>query len=190
MTLQDITILALVLIISLSGVIINLVKKGGAGEIKYEQDGKTLLVFRLVVPLALYISAAFYFFRIGHFEQPLPLFYIGCVLAPLGLLVRWYAVWSLGNSFTVKVTILKDQRLNTSGIYKRIRHPSYTGLLLYYAGLGLLMENWVGLSLLLISPIIVVLVRIRQEEEVLNKHFGEEYKTYSGRSWKLFPFVF
>ncbi|HKC35820.1 MAG TPA: isoprenylcysteine carboxylmethyltransferase family protein, partial [Chitinophagaceae bacterium] len=80
--------------------------------------------------------------------------------------------------------------LKTDGIYKKIRHPSYTGFLMYYIGLGLIMQNWICLLLLTLVPFLVVLIRIKHEELVLNRHFGDQYKSYTQNTWKLFPYVF
>ncbi len=187
----DISIILIAVIIALSGVVINLVKKGGRTQVVYEQDGGTLLAFRLVVPVALVASVAVYFLKVGHIAAfPAGLLYAGYLLVAAGLLIRWVAVLSLGDAFTVKVTILKNHGLNTGGIYKNIRHPSYTGLLMYYLGLGLVMQNWVCLAVLAAAPLWVTLNRIKLEERVLNSHFGDEYKAYSLRAWKLLPYIF
>jgi hypothetical protein len=52
------------------------------------------------------------------------------------------------------VKIISNHQLNTSGIYKYIRHPSYTGLLLYYLGLALVIQNWMSLALLIFAPLV------------------------------------
>ena len=190
MTFQDFSILIIFFIIAFSGIIINIVKKGGVSEIIFEQDGRTLLAFRLVVPAVLVVSVLVYFSFYGHYEKVAQLYYWGYAFVISGLLIRWTAVLSLGDAFTVKVSILKNQSLKTDGIYSKIRHPSYTGLLLYYFGLGLIMQNSICLCLLTIAPLWVVLHRIKQEEIVLNNHFGGTYKSYSFKTWKLLPYVY
>ena len=107
-----------------------------------------------------------------------------------GLALRWAAVLSLGSAFTVQIAILTNHSLKTDGVYKYIRHPSYTGLLLYYLGLGLAMQNWLCLLLLVAGPLIAVLNRIRLEENVLRGHFGEAYSDYVSRTGKLIPFIY
>ena len=115
---------------------------------------------------------------------------LGYFLVVFGLCLRWFSIWKLGRAFTVSVKIVDNHQLNTSGIYKYIRHPSYTGLLLYYLGLALVMQNLVSLMLLIFAPFIAVFYRIRQEETVLVRHFGAKYLAYQKLSWRLFPFIF
>jgi len=189
MNAQDIIIILSFIIISSSGIIINIIKKGDSSKDEVK-DGNTLFWFRILVPLALVFSVALYFMKIGTVEFPSAVFYIGSVLIVFGLLMRWYSIWYIGKAFTVQVKIVENHELITSGIYKKIRHPSYTGLLMYYLGLGLVMENYVCLSLLLVAPIIAVLYRIQLEEGVLLGHFKQAYQTYQKRSWRLIPFVY
>jgi protein-S-isoprenylcysteine O-methyltransferase Ste14 len=61
---------------------------------------------------------------------------------------------------------------------------------MYYLGLGIVMENWWSLGILIIAPLIAVLYRIQLEENVLLKHFKTAYQDYQGKSWRLIPFVY
>ena len=47
-----------------------------------------------------------------------------------GLIIRWIAILQLGKSFTVDVAITDAASLKTDGIYERVRHPSYLGMLI------------------------------------------------------------
>jgi len=187
---QDITVAVIACIISCSGLIVNITKRNRGGKVLFEADAKTLEIFRLVIPLALIASLVLYYMRIGHFESNQVPFYAGCLFVCAGLMLRWVAILSLGDAFKVKVSILKDQVLKTTGVYQIVRHPSYTGLLLYYVGLGLVMQNWACLLVLIIVPFVTVLKRISIEEIALIDHFGERYKLYVSETKKLLPFIF
>jgi protein-S-isoprenylcysteine O-methyltransferase Ste14 len=187
---KNLLILLIALIISLSGIVINMIKKGDNEKIKFIKDGATLFWFRVIIPFALVISLVFYFSKIGCLSWTILSLYLGCFLVVLGLSIRWISVISLGNAFTVKVSILENHSLKTDGIYKYIRHPSYTGILVYYFGLGLVMQNWICIIILIIAPLLVVVNRIQVEEKVLIQNFLNDYKTYQKRSWRLFPFIF
>jgi protein-S-isoprenylcysteine O-methyltransferase Ste14 len=78
--------------------------------------------------------------------------------------------------------------LVTSGIYRYIRHPQYTGLFLF--SLGMLIE-WVTIPLLLMFPIIVVMyTRLAdREENDMVKEFGDEYIQYRKRTKRFIPFL-
>ena len=61
-------------------------------------------------------------------------FALGVVIGWLGLLLRWWSFVSLGKYFTVVVKTSEDQPVVERGPYLVLRHPSYTGLLLAFAG--------------------------------------------------------
>jgi protein-S-isoprenylcysteine O-methyltransferase Ste14 len=190
MDVQHFFVLVAVLVISFSGVFINLFRKEKNDKIKCTEDENTLLLFRILVPMALLVSVICYFFKLGHFPVAASCVTIGYLVFALGLIIRWVAIISLGQAFTVKVSILEKHTLKTNGIYSYIRHPSYTGLLLYYLALGIIMQNWISFSLLLIFPLVAVINRIRVEEKVLLEHFPSEYEKYQKRSWRLIPFLY
>ncbi len=187
---QDFSVLFVALMISCSGIIVNLIKRGKSEKIRFTEDGTSLLWFRVGVPLALVISLLFYFLKIGAISFSILSVYAGYFLVIFGLACRWVAIVSLGKAFTVKVSILEAHTLKTDGIYKYIRHPSYTGLLMYYIGLGLVMQNWICVLILFVFPCFVVMNRIRIEEQALLENFPTEYNDYQKRSWRLFPFLF
>jgi protein-S-isoprenylcysteine O-methyltransferase Ste14 len=68
-------------------------------------------------------------------------------------------------------------KLVTNGIYGYVRHPQYLGFLLLTAGIDFL---WVTFSTVLLWPILAFLYfrLAREEEEKLEKNFGEEYRKY------------
>ena len=64
----------------------------------------------------------------------------------------------------------------SSGPYKWIRHPSYTGLLLIAAGFGLAVGNWLALAAGLLLPLPGIVWRIRVEEAELERVLGDAYR--------------
>jgi protein-S-isoprenylcysteine O-methyltransferase Ste14 len=115
--------------------------------------------------------------------------FIGLGLILTGVLLRFLAIWSLGRAFTVNVTIREGHELNKRGMYKHMRHPSYTFALLSFIGLGLSLNNWLSLAILLISVITVFQRRIKVEEAALETAFGQAYRDYRKTTWGLIPFV-
>jgi protein-S-isoprenylcysteine O-methyltransferase Ste14 len=106
------------------------------------------------------------------------------------MIIRWTAIISLKKAFTVKVSILKDHKLKQDGIYKWIRHPSYTGMFIYGFGYGLVFHSFLCILLVLFAVWFSTHSRILVEEEVLESHFGESYRKYKNKSWKLFPGIY
>src|SRR5690348_17282812 len=83
----------------------------------------------------------------GH-RDALRLAAMGMMIA--GMLFRWTAIRTLGRFFTVDVAVHEGHAVVDSGPYRLVRHPSYTGLLLAFAGLGLAFQNWISLLALLL----------------------------------------
>jgi protein-S-isoprenylcysteine O-methyltransferase Ste14 len=114
----------------------------------------------------------------------------GLALLVAGTTIRWAAIYTLRNYFTVNVTILEGQRVVRRGLYAYARHPSYAGLLLRYLGFGLAFANWLGAALIFLPLLGAALYRIRVEEAVLRGHFGDEYEGYARATKKLIPGVY
>jgi protein-S-isoprenylcysteine O-methyltransferase Ste14 len=115
--------------------------------------------------------------------------YVGLALLTLGGTLRLAAVFALGHRFTRLVAIQEGHRLKTDGLYRHIRHPSYTGVLLYMAGYVLLFRCWLGL-LLVAATLAILFARMNAEEKLLESEFGEEYAAYRRRTWRLVPWVY
>ena len=115
---------------------------------------------------------------------------IGIALLFLGLLLRVYSIIHLGRFFTVNVAIAHDHRVVDTGPYRYVRHPSYTGVLLAYLGLGLCLANWVSLLIILLPSTAIMLWRIAIEERALRSGLGEDYVAYSNRTRRLVPYLY
>jgi len=107
-----------------------------------------------------------------------------------GITIRLIAIFSLKSLFNANVSIHHDHKLKTDGIYKTLRHPSYTGSLLSFLGLGLTLGNLTSLIVIFVPVLCAFLYRINIEEKALMNNFGEEYQNYMKRTKKLIPFVY
>jgi protein-S-isoprenylcysteine O-methyltransferase len=115
---------------------------------------------------------------------------VAIALLASGLLIRWWAVATLGRLFTVDVAIHDGHALVESGPYRRLRHPSYTGLLLAFAGVGVAMGSWASLLALVVPIAGAILYRIRVEEAALRTALGTKYAAYAARTKRLVPGVY
>jgi protein-S-isoprenylcysteine O-methyltransferase len=116
--------------------------------------------------------------------------YLGMALFAAGLAIRWQAIIHLGRFFTVNVSIAADHRLIDTGPYRIVRHPSYTGALMAFLGLGLCMANWASLVTLLVPIACVFLRRIQVEEAALLAALGDQYRDYMQRTRRLIPGIY
>lgn len=95
----------------------------------------------------------------------------------------------MGRYFSARLRTLHEHQLVTQGIYSRVRHPAYTGNLLFWFGTALLFSSWYGfLMFLLLIPCFIY--RIKVEERMLIEEFGGEYLEYMKRTKKLLPYVY
>jgi protein-S-isoprenylcysteine O-methyltransferase Ste14 len=114
----------------------------------------------------------------------------GLILILLGLTVRWTAILTLRKYFTVDVTILKGHQIIDTGIYRFIRHPSYTGSLISFLGLGLAMSNWLAVLVIFLPILAAFIYRIRIEEKSLLAFFGDRYMLYCLSAKRLIPYIY
>lgn len=126
----------------------------------------------------------------GALPYPKVFYVIGLILFVLGLIVRWIAIVHLGRFFTVNVEIAEDHELITSGPYRFVRHPSYTGTLLIFLGFGLCMLNVFSLAAVFLPIATAFLWRMHVEETALRAAFGDDYRAYTAQTRRLIPFIF
>ncbi len=104
-----------------------------------------------------------------------------------GLWLRWAAIRALGERFTVNVSVALVQVIETEGVYRLVRHPSYSGLLLIVFAVGLHTRVWIAFAIIFLPVLAALLYRIRVEEAALLQVLGREYKQYSKRTKRLVP---
>jgi protein-S-isoprenylcysteine O-methyltransferase Ste14 len=112
---------------------------------------------------------------------------IGMAIVIAGLTLRWTAILTLGRFFTVNVAIHEGQTVLRTGVYRYLRHPSYTGLWLAFAGPAFHYRDWVSLFVVLLPITAAMLYRIHVEEAALVDAFGVEYENYRKSTSRLIP---
>lgn len=121
-------------------------------------------------------------------------FYLLNVLALVfllsGMAWRAWAILTLGRFFTTNIAVRSGHKVIRQGPYCWMRHPSYTGGLTSFFGLGLAFANWLSLAILMIIIVIVYLYRMHVEEKVLIASLGDEYLEYSRQTKRLIPGIY
>jgi protein-S-isoprenylcysteine O-methyltransferase Ste14 len=122
-------------------------------------------------------------------DTPAPEWFVaaGIVTVGFGLVVRVWAVLTLGGSFSTFVEVNADQAVVTRGPYRWVRHPSYTGLLLVALGFGLGAGNWLSLVICAVIPLLGLLPRIAVEESEMLRVLGDRYRSYQRTTDRLVP---
>ena len=163
---------------------------GGMNTGEKEDRGNrwVLGAFSVIAMLLTYFSA--YTDRIGFWTlDGDTLRWVGVVVCFLGGVLRIIPVYVLKNRFSGLVAIQPGHTLETRGIYRVIRNPSYLGMLITSLGWVLAFRSGVGV-LLALSLLIPLVARMHAEERLLREQFGEEYEAYFKRTWRLVPGVY
>lgn len=116
-------------------------------------------------------------------------FWIGIAVMLIGVAFRSYAIRSLGKFFTHTVATRAGQYVVDTGPYRLIRHPSYSGALLMFLGMGLAMTNWAALLAILLGAGIGYAWRVHVEEQALCTDLGQPYRDYMQRTRRFIPHV-
>ncbi len=115
--------------------------------------------------------------------------YAGVLVYVLGLGWVYWAFLTLGTQHSAQVTVQPGHKLVTSGPYRWLRHPMYLGLIAFPLGVGLVFGSPVAVAL----PLLMVGVfvwRIRDEEQLMRREFGEQWEAYCRHTWRLVPYVY
>jgi protein-S-isoprenylcysteine O-methyltransferase Ste14 len=153
------------------------------------KDANSLRVLWIVIGASVWLSIQLQA-TFPTASLPAPFAAIGLLLFVVGIYLRWYSIIHLGRFFTIDVAIAADHQVIDSGPYRCVRHPSYTGALLAFAGFGLVMRNWVSLLAITVPIFVAFLYRIKVEERALLEALGDHYRVYAKRTKRLIPFVY
>jgi protein-S-isoprenylcysteine O-methyltransferase Ste14 len=112
---------------------------------------------------------------------------VGLIIAWAGMLLRLWAVLTLGRSFTTTVVVRPQQTVVSGGPYRFVRHPSYLGLLILLLGFGLTLGDLAAAVVMVVLPTMGLLWRIRVEEAALRAGLGDGYLEYCKGRARLIP---
>ena len=163
-----------------------------------KQDRSTLgmiwVVIALSIAAGIFVASSAFLWTAGLWMFELPagpaVAVAAVVLFATGLLLRWWAIVTLGRFFTVDVTIERDHELVERGPFRWVRHPSYTGVLLAFVGWAVTLWNWVAMAVVLVPIFVAFVRRMNVEEEALARALGERYVEYMKRTKRLVPGIY
>jgi protein-S-isoprenylcysteine O-methyltransferase Ste14 len=147
---------------------------------------------RLIIALAVYlgIAAALAIAKVSGLRVYANNWWtlgLGVALVLAGAALRDWAILSLGRYFRRTVTIELGQSIVRRGPYRVLRHPSYTGILLIFAGFGLAFGSWASAAVALLIIFAGIVPRIRVEERALAQTFGADYTDYANSTARMLP---
>ena len=104
---------------------------------------------------------------------------IGFIIGAIGVVILITGILTLGKYFTASIT---PKGLVTHGIYSKIRHPVFIGVILVYLGLELIFQSIYGFLLVIFVLIPFYVYSAIEEEKILSKIFKEKYTAYKKKT--------
>src|SRR5262245_51386853 len=177
--------LALIAIWGVVGVTLSVTRPVRAQDIASAEKDPLAMAALALLPLAIPGVAA-WGGRLGVWPLPAPdvLGWCGVALSAAGLALRVAAMRQLGARFSPLLALQREHALETTRWYARVRHPGYLGALLASWGAAIAFGS--GLALPLAAAMTLVQwLRVRREETLLARHFGDAWRAYAARTGAL-----
>ncbi len=159
-------------------------KVGPAAEQNMAQ--KIIISIAIIGNVALLVFCAFDH-RFAWSPVPPSVSLAGDVLIALGFLIDFFTFKE--NSYGAStIQIFEDQKVISTGLYARVRHPMYVGVLVMMIGVPIALGSWWGLAVLaLVTPGLIW--RILDEEKLL-KNDLPGYREYAQKvRYRLVPYL-
>ena len=114
----------------------------------------------------------------------------GAAVAWMGVVLRVVAFRTLGSRYSRTLRVTEQQTLLTHGVYRYVRHPGYASALAIWGGAAVATGSAIAAGAVLAVLAVAYRYRIGAEERMLLDAFGDAYRTYCARSWRLIPFIY
>jgi len=104
-----------------------------------------------------------------------------------GGLLHIYARRALGEEKTLQDSMKTEFHAAQTGLYKKLRYPSKTALLLMLLGISIATQSTWGLILTAVIFFPAMLFRISQEERQMADDFSDRWITYKSETKRIIP---
>jgi protein-S-isoprenylcysteine O-methyltransferase Ste14 len=145
--------------------------------------------FVIIGGVWLSVFIALFFGGVDIARLPSWVAWVGFALMLIGIFIRQWAIAVLGSFFSPSVGIQTGQKVVKTEPYRLVRHPSYTGALLIVSGIGLALQSWGAVLVILVISGFTYGYRMRMEEKVLVSELGDEYLQYMKTTKRIVPYI-
>jgi protein-S-isoprenylcysteine O-methyltransferase Ste14 len=150
------------------------------GEHKYGDRGQVVL---FILFLGVWITDSFVLNYSTFLFEIVP-DYLRLAVAGLVLLAGWYLVRrGIKEVFGTK---REKPEVISTGVFRIVRHPIYTGAILFYLA-AILSTLSIASALFWLLVIGFYIFICRYEESILSEEFGNDYLEYKKKTGMLFP---
>ncbi len=180
-------------IIATFGANVGAAKKGIKDKVGvFKEKPKTYLqTLPLILSTLALVVLIVSLFQAGTFEYKTENQTIRIVGLVFYIIFSWVQIWAtktLGDNFSQDIAIKKNHQLVTSGPFKLIRHPQYLSQFLMDIGAAAATLSFV-LAPLAIIQLPFLIFRASLEDKLLEKSFGDMFRTYKKKTGMLIPFI-
>ena len=121
----------------------------------------------------------------AKYSSPEILKYSGLALFILGLFVVFASLFNLDKSLTAYPTPKIDGKLISTGFYRLVRHPIYSGLTFTFLGYALYRESWYKIIITVILTVLFHFKTQYEEKKLIEKY--PDYPDYKNKTGKFLP---
>lgn len=153
------------------------------GEHPWGDAGQLIL---LLMFLGIWITDSFILHYSTLLSEVVPNL-IRVLVAGLVLMAGWHL--ARGGMKAVFGTAREKPEVISTGVFRIVRHPIYTGAILFYLGASLITLSIASAAFTILIIVFYFLIS-RYEERILAEAFGEAYLEYKKKTGMLFPKLF
>ncbi len=147
-----------------------------------------------IIPLAYVVtnfeSARFQFLSFADYPFIPALAWLGTIVLAVSMWLFYRTHKDLGRNWSVSLDIRENHKLITSGVYALVRHPMYSAFWLWAIAQALLLPNWIAGLSGIVGFGTLFFGRVFEEERLMLKAFGDEYREYMRRTARVLPGVY
>lgn len=118
---------------------------------------------------------------------PAALFWFGVLIFVVGAFITLTAALQLNFNLSPFPSPLPGSNLIENGVYKFIRHPIYTGLILSFFGFAIISDSGYRLVIATVLFLLFYYKTIYEEKQLIDKF--PDYLEYKNRSGRFFPWI-
>lgn len=161
------------------------------GKVEFK-EGKVHQGVRAAIGVPFIITLFVYMYQPStlawaQFALPEWLQWVGVVLGAASIPLIVWNHRALGSNFATTLHVREEHTLATTGPYRWVRHPMYTILFIHLLAILLLTANWLIGGVLLGALILIVALRVQNEENAMIEKFGDEYRAYIRQTGRFMP---
>ena len=180
-------------IIATFGANVGAAKKGVKDKVGVFKDKpktylQTLPLVLSIISLVVLIISVFQVGTLQYKSENQNIRVIGLVFY---LVFSWIQIWAtkvLGDNFSQDIAIKKDHHLVTNGPFRIVRHPQYFAQFLMDIG-GVVATLSMMLAPIALIQLPFLFMRASIEDKLLEKHFGESFRSFKKKTGMIFPFI-